>query len=340
MPLAYLYKYRRGREQVGSANTAEMIGHSSQSMSLNHPHFTQHIGGVEASMSTVIDTTSNCTAILTSLKQLGYGTIIRYYSSSAWKRLSQSEAIATGNAGLQQCVVYQNRQNQRADFTLAKGRAAGNAAHSYASNVIYQPPGTAIYFSVDFDASESEVNNSIIPYFNGVREGLAEAGDGTPNYRIGVYGSGRVCRMLSDASLVDFTWLSQSTGFGEYQAWLSSQRWHLKQNMPTRVSGIDCDTDDTNPSLPDFGAFLLPTGSLGPAAPSGPPPSGVGQFRVIARDGLRLRTGPSTDFEVRSIVSFGTILKVLSRSGDWALVDLSGDAAADGYVYSSFLRPA
>src|SRR5262249_49345597 len=122
-------------------------------------------------MSTVIDTTSNCTAILTSLKQLGYGTIIRYYSSSAWKRLSQSEAIATGNAGLQLCVVYQNRQNQPADFTLAKGRKAGQEAHGYATDVIYQPPRTAIYFSVDFDPSESDVNNRVIPYFNGVREG-------------------------------------------------------------------------------------------------------------------------------------------------------------------------
>jgi hypothetical protein len=67
------------------------------------------------------------------------------------------------------------------------------------------------------------------------------------------------------------------------------------------------------------------------------------RFVVIARDGLRLRSGPSTDFNVIRTLPFGTSVIVLSHegeSGQWALVDLEGDGRADGFVNFPFLRPA
>jgi len=59
---------------------------------------------------------------------------------------------------------------------------------------------------------------------------------------------------------------------------------------------------------------------------------------VIARSGLNLRSGDSTDFKVLKTLPYGTEVFVLARSRDWAQVDLQGDGKADGFMLASFLR--
>ena len=62
------------------------------------------------------------------------------------------------------------------------------------------------------------------------------------------------------------------------------------------------------------------------------------RFAVIARDGLRLRSGASQDADVIRTIPEGTVVSVLSRDGTWALVDLEGDGRADGFMSLPFLR--
>ena len=67
------------------------------------------------------------------------------------------------------------------------------------------------------------------------------------------------------------------------------------------------------------------------------------RFVVIARDGLKLRSGPSLAFSVLRVLPADTQVFVLSRAGDddsWAMVDLEGDGLADGFMSFPFLRPA
>jgi len=71
-----------------------------------------------------------------------------------------------------------------------------------------------------------------------------------------------------------------------------------------------------------------------------PDASTSNRFVVIARDGLRLRAGPSTDFNALRTLPAGTIVTVLSREGMWGLVDLEGDGQADGFLNLPFLRAA
>lgn len=288
-------------------------------------------------MPSVLDTTVNCAPLVGCLRRQGYDTVIRYYSHSAWKRIEQAEARALAIGGLRLAAVYQNRQNQAADFDRAKGEAAGRHACDYARNVIFQPPGSAIYFAVDFDASTAEVDQRVIPYFEGVRAAFAAmASDGAGDYRVGVYGSGRTCRLVSAAGVADLAWLAQATGWAEFGSFLDSGAWALKQNLPAVVCGIDCDPDETNPQISDLGAFVPDAQPLGPPAPA-PAPA---RFVVNARSGLRLRAGPGTEFDIRGGLAFGTELTVLARSGDWALVDLNNDGAADGFCHAAFLRAA
>jgi len=66
-------------------------------------------------------------------------------------------------------------------------------------------------------------------------------------------------------------------------------------------------------------------------------PSGSGRYAVIARDGLRLRRGPGTNFQSPRTLPLGTQLDVIALEGDWALVDLEQDGLRDGYVFAAFL---
>jgi hypothetical protein len=86
------------------------------------------------------------------------------------KRLELSEAQHISSHGMSIAVVFQQRQNRASDFTYQKGLAAGRRAYSYARDNICQPENSGIYFGVDFDASGQEVDSSIVPYFEGVKE--------------------------------------------------------------------------------------------------------------------------------------------------------------------------
>lgn len=67
-------------------------------------------------------------------------------------------------------------------------------------------------------------------------------------------------------------------------------------------------------------------------------PGARATHRVMARDGLRLRDGPSLQFSSRHSYPAGTRLSVLATQGEWAQVDLQGDGLADGYMFSAYLE--
>ena len=286
-------------------------------------------------MATVLDTTQDCTSKAAALRRAGYTTVIRYYSVNAWKRLGPPEAQALSQAGLMLGAVYQDRQNQPADFSLPQGSTAGQNALNYAQSVIMQPTGSAIYFSADFDPTAEVITNQILPFFQGVNTAMNSANvNGAAPYRVGVYGSGMTCRMVLAAGFAQCAWLAQSKGFAEYQTFLNTNRWSLSQQMPATVLGIGCDPDDTNPALPDFGAFTLAANHFGLTLPP------TSRYVVNASSGRRLRGGPGANYDGLSVLPAGTAVTVLQRDGDWAQVDTTGNGTASGYVFAAYLKPA
>jgi hypothetical protein len=68
-----------------------------------------------------------------------------------------------------------------------------------------------------------------------------------------------------------------------------------------------------------------------------------GRYVVIARNGLKLRGGPGTNFDSDRTLPTWTELSVVAAEAvdpSWARVDLEGDGFLDGYVFASFLAPA
>src|SRR5262245_60769184 len=166
----------------------------------------------------IVDTPFNTTPKISCLVSQGVGAVIRYYNFSnsrnfPEKCLQLPEAQALASQGVRIGVVFQQRQNQVADFSELKGTAAGRRAYRHAHDNIGQPAGSAIYFSVDFDATKTQITNNVAPYFEGIKLAFDEESGGAPEYRVGAYGSGLVCGALTKKELIEFTWLAMSRGF-------------------------------------------------------------------------------------------------------------------------------
>lgn len=270
----------------------------------------------------------------------GVQTIIRYYnfSNSASfpaKRLELSEAQVIASNNVQMAVVFQQRQNQVGDFDKLKGIAAGRRAYRFAQDNIGQPPGSAIYFSVDFDAGNTEIKNSIIPFFEGIKTAFLEESNGNPDYITGAYGSGLTCSTLTEKGLIEFTWLAMSRGFRGTKEALKAGEFHLAQRAPeAKLCGIDVDFNDANPDRPGFGAFTIEAA----IKPQDENTTGGKRHKVIARSGLRLREGPGTQFDIIGGLRSGQIVFVNSVVDGFARVDVDGDGQVDGFASAGFLE--
>lgn len=61
-------------------------------------------------------------------------------------------------------------------------------------------------------------------------------------------------------------------------------------------------------------------------------------YRVIARGGLRLRSGPGIEYDVIGNLMVDQEVQLLASRNDWALIDVQGDSHADGYCHRGFLK--
>jgi Domain of unknown function (DUF1906) len=83
----------------------------------------------------------------------------------------------------------------------------------------------------------SVVAADIIPYVEKYFRDLNKVMKADGRYRIGVYGSGLVCKHLLDNKLADFCWLAMSSGWPQSKQFQSSGRWSLVQQQTTFCKG-------------------------------------------------------------------------------------------------------
>jgi hypothetical protein len=173
-----------------------------------------------------IDTWSSCVANDTTLPCLQAGGtqfIGRYYSSlkpPAGTILTSTEAtVIAAEYNLQSVAIYQDDPTSYSYFTVARANDDALAAQQQAS-AAEQPTLSAIYFSVGYDASESEIEGNIKNYFEGILSLLM------PDSLLGVYGSGATCAGILAAGWAKYAWLAQDTGWSGYADFTN---WSIKQ---------------------------------------------------------------------------------------------------------------
>ena len=186
-----------------------------------------------------LDTVSNVSSIACTIKNKGYTFVVRYYSLSGnSKRTSATELGAIGNAGLKRVVVYQNLHNAYSKFSETIAASDASDAISQAKSA-GQTSG-AIYFAVDYDATESEIDGNIKAHFKKLSSMVSVAG-----YAVGVYGSSLTCKKLKEAGLVTYTWLAMSTGWGHGTTFTG---WNIHQTKEVTFSGITFDENEATSS--------------------------------------------------------------------------------------------
>lgn len=205
-------------------------------------------GGV----ATGIDMATDARDVAYELKGSGLHFVARYYRSTASRlpALSADEARTVSSNGMKLVAVWQYLSNRPEHFSFSSGYADAMAAYSQAK-AIGQPPGSAIYFAVDYNAPEHEIGSLVDPYFRGIVSGLAAAGGGAPDYRVGVYGSGAVCAYLKRARLVSYAWLSGSTAWAGYGSFAD---WNIRQGKRSPVLSFN---NTANEARGDYGGFSV-----------------------------------------------------------------------------------
>jgi Domain of unknown function (DUF1906) len=232
-----------------------------------------------------ISTNRNVSGNVDCLKAAGIDFVFRYYSQTTHqpeKRLTQGEAEALSASGIQIGVVYEDGPTSLSYFSTTRGHQDGvNAYHAAAQ--LHQPPESAIYFAVDYDAALADIAGAISDYFQGVNQGMSDAAAGNNSYQIGIYGSGAACDFLKTHSpFVQYSWLAESTG------WLGSKHyaaWDVNQAIATTdLCSFSTDGYEENVALDDFGGFVLGYAS----------PLATNQLREL-RSGRRIRSAPQVD---------------------------------------------
>lgn len=197
---------------------------------------------------TGVDSSSACTpATVPCLQSAGVSFVGRYYSRTthiAGKKLTASEAALLSQAGFQIVAVYEDGPTSYSYFSAARGTADGEGALAQAQ-AVGQPHGSTIYFTVDYDATASDIAGNITAYFEALRAAL----NGT--YVVGVYGSGAVCTAILGAGYASMAWLAQSTGWSGYSQFTD---WAIKQGPEQAVCGLNSDSDVAHGA---FGAFIV-----------------------------------------------------------------------------------
>lgn len=193
---------------------------------------------------------------LDQIKELNVSTVIRYYDhpneTLRGKTLRKAERDLILQNGFKIAVVFQHHNNRLSSFTSVRGTMDAVRALELAQENL-QPQGSAIYFGVDgsWGLATNEMNQ-IRQYLQTASQVVRSAG-----FRIGVYGSGLVCRTTTQENLADLCWLANARGWPQFQSYFNSQEWSMVQSLPEKVGTFDVDFNQINSNVSDFGQFPI-----------------------------------------------------------------------------------
>lgn len=161
------------------------------------------------------------------IKNAGYQFIGRYLTNVSGginKKLTLSEVKNIYNAGLKLFPIFQESGNSASNFNSTTGAENANKAFKAAEDLEI-PHKSVIYFAVDFDATDSEITNNVIPYFTSIVDS-----DLAFKYRVGVYGTRNVCNRLNKTLGIDkFFVADASYGYSGNLGYTMPQGWCFDQ---------------------------------------------------------------------------------------------------------------
>ena len=113
------------------------------------------------------------------------------------------------------------------DLSLSYGISEATRIFS-AAQATGQPNGTPIFFDIEFDANDTDIQTKLIPFFTGIKQ--VNEKEANQSFRIGAYGSGLILKKLREAKLIDFGWLTGAIGFRGTAEAIAAGDWDIRQS--------------------------------------------------------------------------------------------------------------
>lgn len=161
------------------------------------------------------------------LANLGMTFVGRYLPDSNYPiNAAEKECILSKNFSI--VSIWESGSPTSASY-FSSSRGTSDARQAIAgAKSIGQPNGTPIYFAVDYDASESDINGNIENYITAI---FAEFNRQNNPYKVGLYGSGAVLEHFG--SRISYTMLTCSRGWRGTTAY---SRFYIRQYTPKTIA--------------------------------------------------------------------------------------------------------
>lgn len=188
------------------------------------------------------------------LKAAGYEVVGRYLTARFATSVEELENIL--KAGLRVVPIFEYGATQ-GYFNAQQGTEDAYAAFK-AAQELGIPSGTTIYFAVDCDVLDGDVESTVIPYFEGINNQFKV--NESP-YKVGVYGARHICNETHAAGLTVNSFVSDmSTGYsGNIMNYPMPRDWAFNQFATTEVAGIGIDKDAYSGVDTGFGTINPPS---------------------------------------------------------------------------------
>ena len=214
----------------------------------------------------------------------GYRVVGRYLDEHAGgtlnKRIQPGELDTIFRNGLRIFPISEYSAGSASYFTYAQGYQdaldAFTAAAGYGFNL-----NTVIYFAVDYDATQADVGDHIIPYFTGVAGAFATQGK---QYVPAIYGSRNVCARVAAAAYTRWSFIAgMSYGWSGNMGFPLPDNWAFNQ-IQGRTLGTDAGLINIDKDVWRSGSDPAVTSVNDPAATVDDLVAHVDQLHQLATD--------------------------------------------------------
>jgi len=191
-----------------------------------------------------IDCTGSVIGVVQEVVDAGYHGFIRYVSPNTHnfpsKQVTAAEiqAIhAVDGAKIGFCYEYEpatdDYDKQIGYYTERQAGLDATRALAIVDHLAV-PSGIPVFFGVDFDVHEDDLQGVVLAYFTSVHKQFTAEGR-----LVGVYGSGLTCKTLKEAGVVHFTWMAYAPKWQGNDTYGPSA--DIVQGLEKSVAGLNSD---------------------------------------------------------------------------------------------------
>lgn len=175
------------------------------------------------------------------LKQYGFDIVGRYLTGSVGvgtskrdKYLTTTEIQSITENGISIFPIYQDGGWDLSYFTYEQGVQDAKTALNAAVNLNF-PKGSTIYFAVDVDIQEGDIQGTVLEYFRGISKSMYF-------YNVGVYGTRNVANHVISKGYATLAFVSDmSSGYSGNLAYKMPEKWAFDQFIEYSIKNVPID---------------------------------------------------------------------------------------------------